>query len=272
MEAGKPCRHCTSRGCAIYDNRPEEPCRTFRCEWLKNEESFDDEMRPDRCGAILISDRPFKQWDVIRVIPVGVSVPRPSHLWIIVHVIVPVSGLVIVPVAHGLHVRVPDKVPEGVVQNQDVHIAHQDAVAELEATLKYPKLERGDRVVVRAMVLKREARRSVPQATDGEKGSGSARLVPSGRLDFFYRGSPQEFVRPYLWNDLFHVEGGRTKGLHEPLRLVVEAHHEVVAHAAGTRGRRARVMSAGRETGEKTSSWGGGETWSVVLLTLPGHF
>ena len=64
-------------------------------------------------------------------------------------------------------------------------------------------------------------------------------------------------MRPYLWNDLFHVEGGRTKGLHEPLRLVVEAHHEVVAHAAGTRGRRARVMSAGRETGEKTSSWGG---------------
>ena len=85
MEAGKPCQHCTSRGCAIYDNRPEEPCRTFRCEWLKNEESFDDEMRPDRCGAILISDRPFKQWDVIRVIPVGVSVPKPTLSTVMKH-------------------------------------------------------------------------------------------------------------------------------------------------------------------------------------------
>jgi hypothetical protein len=42
---------------------------------LKRETEFDDDMRPDRSGAILIDDRAFKQWEVIRVIPVGVAVP-----------------------------------------------------------------------------------------------------------------------------------------------------------------------------------------------------
>lgn len=75
MNAGKACKHCTGNGCGIYDSRPEVPCRTFRCAWLKRETDFDDDMRPDRCGAILIDDRAFKQWEVIRVIPVGVAVP-----------------------------------------------------------------------------------------------------------------------------------------------------------------------------------------------------
>jgi len=76
MFPGKACKHCTGEGCGIYESRPEEPCRTFRCAWLKREEDFDEDMRPDRCGAILIDDRPFKQWEVIRAIPVGVSVPE----------------------------------------------------------------------------------------------------------------------------------------------------------------------------------------------------
>lgn len=76
MMPGRACKHCTGAGCGIYDSRPEQPCRTFRCAWLKREVDFDDEMRPDRCGAILIDDRPFKQWEVLRIIPVGVSVPK----------------------------------------------------------------------------------------------------------------------------------------------------------------------------------------------------
>lgn len=48
---GKPC-HFLGKGCTIYENRPEKPCKTFNCEWLVNNE-LPAWMRPDMCNAIL---------------------------------------------------------------------------------------------------------------------------------------------------------------------------------------------------------------------------
>ena len=47
MYAGKACAHCRSEGCAIYETRPEEPCRTFKCAWLQ-----DEERSLKKCGQI----------------------------------------------------------------------------------------------------------------------------------------------------------------------------------------------------------------------------
>ena len=45
--AGKWCAHCTtSRGCGIYETRPEE-CRTFFCAWVMNH-TFDEQWKPAR--------------------------------------------------------------------------------------------------------------------------------------------------------------------------------------------------------------------------------
>lgn len=76
MRAGKPCRHCTVQGCAIYEERPIDPCVNFSCGWLAKDSLLPEEMRPDRCGAIVLFDRPWKQWKVIAAFPCGPRIPR----------------------------------------------------------------------------------------------------------------------------------------------------------------------------------------------------
>ncbi|HUZ74544.1 MAG TPA: YkgJ family cysteine cluster protein [Stellaceae bacterium] len=52
--AGRWCGHCRPGhgGCGIYAARPMT-CRTFRCQWLK-EDAMPDALRPDRCGFVLV--------------------------------------------------------------------------------------------------------------------------------------------------------------------------------------------------------------------------
>jgi hypothetical protein len=67
----KACAHCRSEGCAIYETRPEEPCRTFKCAWLQ------DEWRSQKkCGRINVvqlcsQQGTGKEWNVMRAMPVG---------------------------------------------------------------------------------------------------------------------------------------------------------------------------------------------------------
>jgi len=51
---GVPCAYL-GKGCTIYKNRPENPCKTFVCEWLADE-SIPYWMRPDLSGVILRRD------------------------------------------------------------------------------------------------------------------------------------------------------------------------------------------------------------------------
>ena len=75
MYAGKPCKHCELSGCAIYEHRPEVPCRRFRCVWLDNVAEFPEDMRPDVSGVIVLGGRPWKEWDVLYAAPVGAEIP-----------------------------------------------------------------------------------------------------------------------------------------------------------------------------------------------------
>ena len=84
MHPGQPCRHCQRGGCAIYDRRPENPCRTFKCAWLEDK-ALPDKMRPDRCGAIVLSGRNWRDWEVIRATPVGRVIPDDTIKWLREH-------------------------------------------------------------------------------------------------------------------------------------------------------------------------------------------
>jgi hypothetical protein len=85
MRVGRPCRHCTQSGCAIYENRPEDPCIRFKCGWLQEDSPLPDEMRPDRAGVIVLFDRMWRDWKVIYAIPAGRSVPAEWLEWLRVH-------------------------------------------------------------------------------------------------------------------------------------------------------------------------------------------
>ena len=75
MSPGKPCRHCESGGCAIYETRPQNPCRSFECEWVRAGSELAEELRPDRCGAIVLHDRKFHGWTVLIATPTGWKIP-----------------------------------------------------------------------------------------------------------------------------------------------------------------------------------------------------
>ena len=54
MQEGSPCYYVTSKGCSIYNERPENPCATYKCEWLKDDGSvFPHWFRPDLSGVII---------------------------------------------------------------------------------------------------------------------------------------------------------------------------------------------------------------------------
>ncbi|MEJ2385707.1 MAG: hypothetical protein P8Y54_15225 [Xanthomonadales bacterium] len=76
MRPGQACRHLAKSGCSIYPDRPEEPCVRFVCGWLQDAETYPDKLRPDRSGVIMLTDRKWHNWDVIRAVPAGREVPR----------------------------------------------------------------------------------------------------------------------------------------------------------------------------------------------------
>ena len=50
---GRPChfvKKCV--GCTIYENRPEDPCKSFDCNWLLDE-NIPDWMQPNQSRVIL---------------------------------------------------------------------------------------------------------------------------------------------------------------------------------------------------------------------------
>lgn len=75
MWAGQACKHRTVSGCRIYENRPETPCKSFQCGWLNGTLPEDEDLRPDKCGAILLTDRTQVGWKVWRAVPVGRIIP-----------------------------------------------------------------------------------------------------------------------------------------------------------------------------------------------------
>ena len=83
LKPGSPCVNCTSEGCGIYETRPEKPCRTFKCGWLTHAEDFPDHMRPDKCGAIILLDRDWYSWKVVRAVPTGEVVPADTHQYLL---------------------------------------------------------------------------------------------------------------------------------------------------------------------------------------------
>jgi len=85
MYAGQPCKHRIQGGCSIYSDRPENPCKTFRCAWLDEEATFPEEMRPDLCGAIVLKARYWREWNVMRATPVGTQIPSETLEWLRVH-------------------------------------------------------------------------------------------------------------------------------------------------------------------------------------------
>lgn len=50
---GKPCHFIAiGKGCTVYAKRPKDPCMSYKCAWLTNED-IPEWMKPDQVNAII---------------------------------------------------------------------------------------------------------------------------------------------------------------------------------------------------------------------------
>jgi len=82
MGAGRPCPHSSTSGCGIYQERPQDPCRTYICSWLVENSPLPDWMRPDRSGVIVLLSLPWEGQKVISAIPAGQTIPERALNWL----------------------------------------------------------------------------------------------------------------------------------------------------------------------------------------------
>ena len=83
VEPGKPCPFRGGQGCAIYDERPQHPCREFVCGWLATSSPLPDWMRPDKSGMIMLAANFMWQGLPVDVIvPVGTRPKQKALAWL----------------------------------------------------------------------------------------------------------------------------------------------------------------------------------------------
>ena len=78
----KPCEFRTDGGCAIYEKRPEMPCRTFKCGWLSDNSVLPEHMSPVNCGAIVLFNRKWRGYSVVYALPTGPKIPQETLDWL----------------------------------------------------------------------------------------------------------------------------------------------------------------------------------------------
>ena len=80
---GHPCPHSTGSGCAIYEDRPEDPCRQFWCGWMLPNSPLPDWMKPDRAKVmVLFAKLSWQGLPVDVALPVGKRIPPRALNWL----------------------------------------------------------------------------------------------------------------------------------------------------------------------------------------------
>jgi len=83
VHPGSPCPHSTGKGCAIYPDRPVDPCVNFHCGWVIKDSPLPGWMQPPKSGCIVLFNK--LRWNNIPVdlaMPVGVKIPQRSLAWL----------------------------------------------------------------------------------------------------------------------------------------------------------------------------------------------
>jgi hypothetical protein len=84
FQPGRPCHFKCETGCAIYENRPEKPCKTFSCEWLQNYE-IPEWMKPNLSGVIITSRDYGENKKYLEVLEMGKKIDAEVLNWIFLH-------------------------------------------------------------------------------------------------------------------------------------------------------------------------------------------
>jgi hypothetical protein len=74
MFSGQPCYYKGDGCCSIYEDRPEQPCKAFKCEWLTNEE-YPAWMKPSLSHSLhtkrIYTDENGNQYEYLEAVEAG---------------------------------------------------------------------------------------------------------------------------------------------------------------------------------------------------------
>ena len=81
---GKPCHFLTLGGCSIYNDRPENPCKTFDCAWkLDQEFIFPEWMKPSMSGVVMKFETWAEDQHYLEVYEMGKKIDAVVLNWLI---------------------------------------------------------------------------------------------------------------------------------------------------------------------------------------------
>ena len=78
---GRPCHFMGKSGCSIYENRPEDPCKTFKCMWLLND-SVPEWLKPNLSKVIIVERNNDECGYYIEVFETGQKIDSTVLSWI----------------------------------------------------------------------------------------------------------------------------------------------------------------------------------------------
>jgi hypothetical protein len=79
---GKPCHFIAiGKGCTVYAKRPKEPCQSYKCSWLKNED-IPEWMKPNEINAI-ISEKEINKIKYFELVEAGETLRSRVLTWVI---------------------------------------------------------------------------------------------------------------------------------------------------------------------------------------------
>lgn len=82
MLRGTPCHYNVGGKCGIYKKRPDDPCRSYECEWLRNPE-IPGWMKPNEINAI-INLRKRGQFVYLEVVEAGETLRADVLSWMFI--------------------------------------------------------------------------------------------------------------------------------------------------------------------------------------------
>lgn len=83
FQPGRPCHFKCETGCSIYENRPEQPCKTYSCEWLKNKD-IPEWMKPN-LSRVIITKRKYDGGEYLEVHEMGKKIDSTVLNWLFVY-------------------------------------------------------------------------------------------------------------------------------------------------------------------------------------------